>query len=266
MKQGRRMQHAYRSSAEPLFPGEHVATKAVRPGGAAQHPGQHLVESCNPSEHPAYSTLKASKDEERHMAEHIEESEWIALASDGNDEAFALLVEAFQRPVFNLCFRMLGDAAEAEDAAQETFLKAYRGLSRYDPERSFTNWLLSIASHHCIDRTRRRRFKTLSLDELLPSQEKPDSAAGPEAALVGREQRDEIRDLLEQLGNTDRAAVILRYWYEMSYEEISNTLSLSISAVKSRLHRARREMAQQWIESDRNAISTRGRRDEASAI
>lgn len=231
-----------------------------------QHPGKHPIESCNLSQHSAYSTLKASKGEERYMAERTKESEWIALALDGNDEAFALLVEAYQRPVFNLCFRMLGDAAEAEDAAQETFLKAYRGLSRYDPDRSFTTWLLSIASHHCIDRMRRRRFMTVSLDELLPSQERPDTAPGPEAALTGREQGEAIRELLKGLGSKDRAAVILRYWYEMSYEEISNTLSLSVSAVKSRLHRARREMAKQWIDKDLNAISTRGRRDEASAV
>ena len=86
------------------------------------------------------------------------EVRWLERARQGEQAAFAELVEAYQRPVYNLCYRMLGDPAEAEEAAQESFLKAYRGMRRYDPQRSFSTWLLSIASHHCIDQLRRRRL------------------------------------------------------------------------------------------------------------
>ena len=98
-----------------------------------------------------------------------QEKRWIAAARQGDRSAFGRLVEAFQGPVYNLTYRMLGDPEEAEDAAQETFLRAYRKIDTYDPSRKFSTWLLSIASHYCIDRLRRRRLTWLSLeDEGLP--------------------------------------------------------------------------------------------------
>jgi RNA polymerase sigma-70 factor (ECF subfamily) len=200
------------------------------------------------------------------IADNGSESEWIKRAKRGDEDAFAYLVEAYKVPVYNLCYRMLNDIVEAEDAAQEAFLKAYRGMGRYDPERSFATWLLSIASHHCIDRIRRRRIFTLSFDDLLPSQEKPDTTPDPETSLTMREHQDDVRELLQHLRTRDRAAVVLRYWYDMSYEEIAQALSLTVSAVKSRLHRARREMADRWMEHEITTFTVKGRRDEASAI
>src|SRR3972149_11642264 len=96
------------------------------------------------------------------------QADWVARANEGDQEAFAMLVEAYQTPVFNLCMRMLGERGEAEDAAQESFLRAYRGLRRYDPERPFGTWLLSIASHYCIDQLRRRRLEFVSVEEEPP--------------------------------------------------------------------------------------------------
>ena len=175
----------------------------------------------------------------------IEETEWIRLARAGDDGAFARLVEAYQVPVYNLCYRMLGDHAQAEDAAQEAFLRAYRNLRRYDPTRRFATWLLSIASHYCIDQIRKRRLKTLSIDDVPPFLERADDLPGPEEALARREQQLAVQSLLAKLGPQDRAAMIMRYWFEFSYEEIGDALSLSVSAVKSRLHRARRVLVEQ---------------------
>ena len=87
-----------------------------------------------------------------------EEQTWVAQAQQGDDEAFTKLVETYQTPVFNLCYRMLGEPELAEDAAQETFLRAYQHLHRYDQKRPFPTWLLSIAAHYCIDRLRRRKL------------------------------------------------------------------------------------------------------------
>jgi RNA polymerase sigma-70 factor (ECF subfamily) len=176
----------------------------------------------------------------------VREQEFVDRARDGDDEAFHEVVNAFQGPVYNLCFRMLGNAQEAEDAAQETFLKAYRNMKRYDPNRKFLNWILSIASNHCIDRLRRRRLQFISLDEWLPRFENPAPNPGPEETLTGMELKEDVREILDELGSTDRAAIVLRYWYEYSYDEIAEALDLSIPAVKSRLHRARRTLAEQW--------------------
>ncbi len=95
-----------------------------------------------------------------------QEALWITKALDGDDSAFGQLVEQYQRPVFSLCYRMLGNSNAAEDAAQESFLRAYTHLKRYDPKRSFATWLLSIASHYCIDQMRKRRLDTISTDAL----------------------------------------------------------------------------------------------------
>jgi RNA polymerase sigma-70 factor, ECF subfamily len=175
------------------------------------------------------------------------ESEWLKDAKRGDQAAFGRLIEVYQTPVYNLCYRMLSSANDAEDAAQETFIRAYHGLSRYDIQRSFSTWLLSIAAHYCIDQIRRRRFTVMSFEE-LPAFDPPDLEPGPERTLVAKEKQQQVQALLESLNPQDRAAVVMRYWYDFSYEEIGESLSLTVSAVKSRLHRARRELAALWAE------------------
>jgi RNA polymerase sigma-70 factor, ECF subfamily len=175
------------------------------------------------------------------------EAKWLELALHGDEDGFSRLMELYQKPVFNLCYRMTGDPQEAEDAAQETFLRAFQNLKRYDPQRSFATWLLSIAAHYCIDQIRRRKALVTHLDE-LPEETIPDADPGPEKLATRLEEQRMLRSLLDQLGPQDRAAVVLRYWYDLSDEEIGQTLSLTVSAVKSRLHRARRELATLWLE------------------
>ncbi|MGD1993874.1 MAG: sigma-70 family RNA polymerase sigma factor [Anaerolineae bacterium] len=170
----------------------------------------------------------------------MEEAVWIQEARDGDTAAFARLVEAYQTHVYNLTYRMLGERMAAEDAAQEAFLRAFKNLHRYDPSRSFRTWLLSIAAHHAIDRLRRRRPQ-VPLQRMVPQ---AGDDPGPERQVVQREAREAVQRLLTLLSPTDRAAVTLLYWYDCSYEEIAETLDLTVSAVKSRLYRARRTMAQ----------------------
>lgn len=176
------------------------------------------------------------------------ETRWLQTAIQGDDEAFGKLVEAYQTAVYNLCYRMLGDAYEAEDAAQETFLRAYGALKRYDSSRPFSTWLLSIAAHFCIDQIRRRRMVVLPF-ESLPYQDIPDQAPNPESVLSTGEDQQRVRSLLRTLNPTDRAIVIMFYWYDFSYDEIAEGLNLTVSAVKSRLHRARLGMARTWMDT-----------------
>ncbi len=179
------------------------------------------------------------------------EKTWVLQAQHGSDEAFTRLVEAYQTHVYNLCYRMLGDPQAAEDAAQETFLRAYQHLHRYDQKRPFATWLLSIAAHYCIDRMRRRKFLMNSLEESEEQAgfEMPDAdAPNPETEALRSEQREHMQSMLVKLDAVDRAAVVLRYWHDSSEVEIAEALHLTVSAVKSRLHRARRELASLWQE------------------
>jgi RNA polymerase sigma-70 factor (ECF subfamily) len=178
------------------------------------------------------------------------EKSWLAQALDGDDIAFAHLVETYHRPVFSVCFRMLGNSRDAEDAAQESFLRAYKNLYRYDPDRSFATWLLSIASHYCIDQLRKRRLTTFSIDDDDNWWQPPDPGPSPEGLMVRTEKHAQITMLLDTLKSQDRAAVVLHYWHDYSYDEIAETLELSVSAVKSRLYRARRTLAERWQEKE----------------
>jgi len=182
------------------------------------------------------------------------EAIWLLQAQNGDPQAFSSLLEKYQKPVYNLCYRMLGNAEDAEDAAQETFLRAFKSLKRYDNSRPFSTWVLSIAAHYCIDQIRRQRQVTISIEDLVVP-DVPDPAPGLETVLGKKEEQRRIRAILDKLEATDRAAVIMYYWYDFSYEEICQALSLSLSAVKSRLHRARRAMAQQWMLQNPEAVT-----------
>ena len=181
-----------------------------------------------------------------------DELTWVIQAQQGSDEAFTKLVEEHQTHVYNLCYRMLGESEAAEDAAQESFLRAYQNLHRYDQSRPFPTWLLSIAAHYCIDRLRRRKLSVFSMDEEnddASTFEIADaSSPDPEAESVKHEERDRLHGMLKDLDDTDRAAIIMRYWYDYSEVEIAESLRLTVSAVKSRLHRARRSLAGMWEE------------------
>ncbi len=176
-----------------------------------------------------------------------QELKWIRQALSGDSEAFVQLIEVYQRSVFNLCYRMLGNTEDAEDASQETFLRAFHALGKYDQKLSFATWLLSIAAHYCIDQIRKRKMTVFSLED-LPYVEFTDHDPLPESTVSLREDQQRVQQLLKTLTETDRAAIILYYWYDFSYEEIAQSLSLTVSAVKSRLHRARRALAESWLE------------------
>jgi len=150
----------------------------------------------------------------------LEESHWLEDARNGDSQAFAMLVDMYAKPVYNLCYRMLGNPQDAEDAA-----------------------------HYCIDQQRRVRAPQVSLDEAAPG-ELRERSAGPEKAYLLQETGDEVQYLLAQIPARDRAAIILYYWYDLSYQEIAKQLKLTESALKARLHRARRSLARVWLETD----------------
>lgn len=184
-----------------------------------------------------------------------QENALLEKTLSGDVEAFGELIRLYERPIFNLCYRMLGDGAEAEDAAQEAFIRAYSNLASYDRGRSFKTWLFSIASNHCIDRLRKRRLTLLSIDEPLPPHpalvsDQPD----PEQQMLEEERSALIQKLLNQLAPDYRVAVVLRYWYDLSYQEMSEMLETTESAVKSRLFRARQALVELLEDSEAQMI------------
>jgi len=185
------------------------------------------------------------------MEPALEEQVWILQSVQGDSQAFARLVSRYQRQVYNLAYHMLGNAEDAEDATQEAFLRAYVALPSFQLGKKFSSWLLSIASNLCIDILRRRRFAWLSLEDVSfrlvsPSEE-------PTKGLLRQEEAGQVQRLLGRLPEKYRLVVILRYWYDMSYEEIVETTGLSLNTVKTRLHRARNMLARAMAEDERCA-------------
>ena len=172
----------------------------------------------------------------------------------GDQLAYGELVRLHQNAVYNLAYRMLGERVEAEDAAQETFLRAYSHLDRYDANRPFRTWLLSIASNHCIDRLRKRRLTWLSIDEPLPPHPALNSdEIEPEEAVISNERSAAIQAMLSELSPEYRVVVILRYWNDLSYAEIAEILNTTESAIKSRLFRARQALAEKMTPGKKNS-------------
>ena len=172
----------------------------------------------------------------------LEQTQWITQAKAGNRTAFCHIVERYQKPVYNICYHMLKNSEEAEDAAQEVFLRAYTKLDTYDENRQFSTWLFSIASHYCMDRWKKRRFQLVAWDDLKNCLSDRETSQ-PEKAMLTVETTQEVRDMLATLQPDYRLVVILKYWHTMSYEEIANTLGTTVSTIKSKLFRARNMLA-----------------------
>ena len=121
------------------------------------------------------------------------ELDWVEQARRGDEHAFAQLVAAYQLPVYNLAYRMLGTSAEAEDATQEAFIRVWSKLDTYDPSRKLSSWVLSVASHYCIDRLRRRRGGQVSMEEIMASRWLPADDPKPEDSALMRERDARVR-------------------------------------------------------------------------
>ncbi|WP_322821123.1 RNA polymerase sigma factor [Chloroflexus sp.] len=184
-----------------------------------------------------------------------DETELVARACAGDQSACATIVQRYTGVLYNQAYRMLGDAFEAEDAVQEVFLRAFRNLQSYDPSRRLVTWLLTIGSNYCIDRLRRRRFNWLTLEDVafwLPS-----TQPGPERSALQRAQQEVVQRALQRLPATYRGVTVLRYWYDLSYEEIGQVLGLTEATVKTRLHRARK-MLQEALAAEEEVWNIEG--------
>lgn len=184
-----------------------------------------------------------------------EEKALIQQILDGDQEAFAQLVTAYEKQVYNLCLRMSGNPEDARDLAQEAFLKAWRGLRFYKSEASFSTWLYRLTANVCIDFLRqKKRRPTVSLtvdgeNEDSQELEVPDTAPTPEERALHRETAESVRRAMEQLDEEFRLVLTLRVTEGLSYDEIGRILNLNAGTVKSRLARARSKLQKILLQS-----------------
>lgn len=172
----------------------------------------------------------------------------VAQSLRGRPDAFGELVRRHQAAVYNVAYRIVGERQEALDAAQDTFVRAYRALRSFDQERPFGPWIGRIATNVALASVQRRRSLVVPWprraprpgDESAAGAGVPDPAEGPEGAYLAAEQGARLRRAILALPPHYRAVVELRHFQELSYEEIAAALAIPLSDVKSHLFRARR--------------------------
>jgi RNA polymerase sigma-70 factor (ECF subfamily) len=178
------------------------------------------------------------------------DDEVIQRCQRGEVELFGVLVKRYQDRLYNLCFRLLGSAEDARDAAQETFIHAYEALGRFEVGRPFTPWLFRIATNACYGLLRKRWVTILSLDALEEPEAVSAAVGGelgeqegdPEQSLVRAVRDEEIRQAVMSLPEPYRAVMLLRYMEDLSYEAIAEALAMPMGTVKTCLHRARQRL------------------------
>ena len=170
--------------------------------------------------------------------------------------AYGELVRRYQTAVFNVAYRLLGRRVEAEDAAQEAFLRAYRALDRFNLERPFAPWIKRITTNLCLNWLESARARTQLLAAEMAHPDQPVSmddwaqtAPSPEQTLVHEEQTTQLHEAILALPPRYRVAIELRHFQELSYEEMAEVMERPLSSVKSDLFRARKLLAEKMKES-----------------
>ena len=172
-------------------------------------------------------------------------------AMDGNEADFEELVKRYKNLVYSVVLRMVTDAEDANDIAQEVFIKVYRNLSKYSPEYKFSTWIIRIATNTVIDFRRKKKQEFVSIDEM--ETELPDSAT-PESTYVNTEAKSEIMDAINSLPDMYKIPIVLFHLEGLSYQEISSVLGVSMSKIKNRIYRGRK-LLKEAIESKKEGGS-----------
>ena len=168
------------------------------------------------------------------------EIEWMQRIKEGDMDAFRLLVETHQARVIGTITKMLGSETEAEDLAQQVFIRVWKSAQRYTPTAKFTTWLFRITRNLVFNEMRRRKHFTEPTDDVKEPAGR--TAHEPDQVLLEEELQSAIQEAINQLPESQRMAIILRRYEEMPYEEIARVMRTTVPAVKSILFRARAEL------------------------
>ena len=180
----------------------------------------------------------------------VTDIELVNRFKKGEDEIFAELVKRYQKKVYNTTYRMLGNKEDASDLAQESFLKVYKNLHRFQGRSSFSTWLFKITANLCRDELRKRQrdldtsslSKTLELNEGEVEPQIADDTFNPEKISLNQEMRFKIQEVINRLPLKQKEVIVLREIQGFTYEKIAEILDIALGTVKSRISRARRKM------------------------
>lgn len=167
----------------------------------------------------------------------LEDYELVQMAIDGDNNAFAELLERYKNLVYSVVLRMVNNSEEANDLAQEVFIKIYKNLSKYHPEFKFSTWIMRIATNHVIDYRRKKKQETVNIDDMIYE---PSDKDTPESTYIKMEERMDINKALSSLPDMYKIPIVLYHQQGLSYQEISDIINEPLSKVKNRIFRGRK--------------------------
>lgn len=189
-------------------------------------------------------------EEGRFSSKALEDFRLIDMAVGGDDKAFAKLLQRYKRPVYHMILKMVRNVDDAEDLTMESFSKAFRSLHRFKKDFTFSTWLFRIATNNTIDHIRKKKLNTLSIENTYTDDDgqpvsidvKDDGNLDPQEEVIRAQKEELIQVFVNMLPSKYQKLVRLRYFHELSYEEIAEELDAPLGTVKAQLHRARELM------------------------
>lgn len=176
-----------------------------------------------------------------------EEQQWIGEVLAGNKQAYALIINKYKNLLYATILRMTRNPHDAQDLVQESFIKVYEQLEKYNGTGSFSSWMYRVAINHCMDEFRKKRYKmkSVEIDEGTIV-----STTTPELIFFKNEKSRRLERLIATLPEDERIIILLRYVNELSYQEISEAVETPLATVRNKLHRAKKKM--------RNTVKRKG--------
>ncbi|WP_077212538.1 RNA polymerase sigma factor [Bacillus dakarensis] len=168
-----------------------------------------------------------------------EERQWIEEVLSGNKQAYAQIINKYKNPLYATILRMTGNQQDAVDLVQESFIKIYRQLEKFDGKGSFSSWMYRVAINHCMDEFRKKRFK---MEQVEVKENDVKDFHHPEVIFLKKEKNRQLEKLIGSLPEDERMILLLRYVNEQSYNEISEFMNLSVATVRNKLHRAKKKL------------------------
>ena len=184
----------------------------------------------------------------------------VDSAKEGEQKAFAELMQRYNKPVYHMILKMIKKPNDAEDLTIEAFAKAFKNLEKFNPQYTFSTWLFRIATNNCIDFIRKKKLDTMSIHSTYTddngenvSIDIRDAGLNPQEVAIKNQKIEIMRHIVTQLPPKYQILVELRYFKELSYDEISKELQSPLGTIKAQLHRAR-ELLQELVKNKRDKI------------
>jgi RNA polymerase sigma-70 factor (ECF subfamily) len=184
----------------------------------------------------------------------------VERAKEGDQKAYAELMRRYRKPVYHLILKMVRQQDDAEDLTIEAFAKAFKNLPKFNPEYTFSTWLFRIATNNCIDFIRKKRLSTMSIDGSFKDDngdevgmDIKDTNLNPQEETIKEQKIEIVKAIVTKLPSKYQILIKMRYFQELSYEEIANELDSPLGTVKAQLHRAR-ELLYDMVKNKKDAI------------